>query len=357
MKTRALKNYDSSVGCEAYDIDWNNNEEIIELGKLAASQCIVFVDDPVPVTTVAQSMRVWGDPAGAIMHEYITSKRIDGRHWREVFLMLGYTVTDLPKELYSNVSRVTYSSDEKGRPKGIFSSGELDWHSDQCAFDDAQRIIALQSVSDSVNSQTTFLCTHDAFESLSSDMQSTIKELYVKHRWQDGIMAPGLNSAQTLVIHYNMVPLDGMETRLYRETASGLPGMKLPTHSFDGFVGMSMEESQKIIKVIREAVFKPQYVYTRDWQDGQVMFMDQEITLHARPTNVTHGSKRNMLRTIGYVNHIFPNNTVATHVRYQGKMISHNELAALVDQDRLRKFEQEQQGDYVSMSDEVYADK
>lgn len=356
MKTRALKNYDSSVGCEAYDIDWNSNKEIKELGKLAANQCIVLVDEPVPVETVAQSMRVWGKPAGAIIHEYITSKRIDGRHWRDVLLMLGYTVTDLPRDLYHNVSRVTYTSDEKGRPRGIFSSGELDWHSDQCAFDDAQRIIALQSVSGSANSQTTFLCTHDAYDSLSSDMKSMVKDLYVRHRWRDGVMAPGLNSLQNLVAHYNMVPIDGMETALYRETASGLPGLKLPTHSFDGFVGLSKEESDKVIKTIREAVFKPQYVYTQNWHDGQVVFMDQEITLHARPTNITHGSKRNMLRTIGYVNYIFPNNVIASHVRYQGKMISHDELAMMVDQDRLRRFEEEQLGDYASSDNKVYAD-
>ena len=34
MKTRALKNYSASVGCEAYDIDFNSDAEIIELGKL-----------------------------------------------------------------------------------------------------------------------------------------------------------------------------------------------------------------------------------------------------------------------------------------------------------------------------------
>ena len=39
MKTRALKNYDSSVGVEIYDIDLNSNEEILELGRIVAEQC------------------------------------------------------------------------------------------------------------------------------------------------------------------------------------------------------------------------------------------------------------------------------------------------------------------------------
>lgn len=355
MKTRALKNYGSSVGCEAYDIDWNSPEEVLELGKLAASQCVVFVNENISSKKLAETMAIWGDPAGAIMHEYITSKKIEGRHWRDVFLMLGYTVTDLPRDLYHNASRITYATDEKGRPKGIFSNGELDWHSDQCAFDDAQRIIGLQSISGSANSQTTYLCTHDAYESLSSDMKSTVKELYVKHKWHDGVMAPGLNSLQSLIAHYNMVPIDGMETSLYRETASGLPGIKYPTHSFDGFVGMSLDESNKLLNEIKKSVFRQKYVYTQNWHDGQLCFMDQEITLHARPTNITHGNLRNMVRIIGYVNHIYPENKIATHVRYCGKTISHAELAALVDEDRKRRFDEEQHSTYASLHNEVYA--
>ena len=342
------------MGCEAYDIDWNSPDELTELGKLAASQCIVLVDQDLPIEQIAAAMNTWGDPAGAILHDYITSKKIDGRHWREVYLTLGYTVTDLTKDLYRNVSRVTYAKDEKGRPQGIFSNGELDWHSDQCAFDDAQRIIGLKSVSDSANSQTQFLCTHDAYESLSSDMKSTVKELYCKHKWRDGVMAPGLNSAQTLVIHYNMVPLDGMETRLYSQTSTGLPGLKIPSHSFDGFVGMSLDESIKLIKELTKVVYQDKWVYTQDWHDGQLVLMDQEITLHKRPTNVTHGSKRSMARTISYVNKIFPNHPRKTHVRYQGQMISHDELAQLVDQDRLRVFNEEQGGEYAATDNEIY---
>jgi alpha-ketoglutarate-dependent taurine dioxygenase len=355
MKTRALKNYDSSVGVEAYDIDWNSPEEVLELGKLAAGQCIVFVDDAIPFDQLAKGMSTWGDEGGATMFDYIGQKKIDGRHWRDVYLALGYTTTNVPKDLQKQVAYVTYKKDSKGRAQGAFSNGELNWHSDQCAFDDAQRIIGLQSISDSVNSETTFLCTHDAYESLSSDMKSTVKELYVKHKWRDGIMAPGLNSAQTLVIHYNMVPLDGMETALYRETATGLSGMKIPSHSFDGFVGMSLDESTKLLNELKQVVFQDKYVYTRNWNDGQLMLMDQEITLHARPTNIQDGDKRTMARLISYVNKLFPEHARSNHVRYQGKLITHDELAHLVDLDRKRVFDLQQQGTYAKQDDAVYA--
>lgn len=349
MKTRSLKNYRSSVGVEAYDIDWNNPEEILELGRLCASQCIVFVDKRVAVEDLYKTMTSWGEPSRAMIHEYIVEK-FKGRHWREILINLGYISNEVGDELLKAVSVVSYKKGEKGRPAGIFQNGELDWHSDQCAFDDGQRIIGLQSISDTANSQTQFLCTHDAYEGLSSDMRSMVKELYVKHKWVDGAMAPGLNRTQTLIIHYNMVPLDGMETRLYRETATGLSGMKIPSHSYDGFVGMSRQESDRVMNEIKRAVYKDEYAYTQDWQDGQLVFMDQEITLHKRPTDVKDGDLRTMSRCITYVNSLFPDVPAAkrlTHVRYQGQLLSRDQFAQLVDDDRKQKFMLEQGGSYT----------
>jgi alpha-ketoglutarate-dependent taurine dioxygenase len=347
MKTRALKNYDSSLGVEAHDIDWNNPAEIQELGRLVATQCIVFVDQRISTELLSDTMTAWGDPAHAIIHNYVTSRQLAGRHWREIYLNLGYTVSELDKKMHSNVSTVTYKKDDQGRAQGIFSNGELDWHSDQCAFDDAPRTIGLQSVSDTANSQTTFLCTHDAYESLSSDMRSMVHELVVKHKWYEGRMAPGLNKVQSLLIRYNMVPLDGMETRLYSETTAGVPGLKIPSHSFDGFVGMSWEESLKVLEQLRKIVFQDRWVYTQNWQDGQVVFMDQEITLHARPTNIQHGDKRQMARCITYMNKLYPDVPRRTNVRWQGREIPHDQFAEMVDLDRARIFEIEQQGEYI----------
>jgi uncharacterized protein (DUF488 family) len=145
-----------------------------------------------------------------------------------------------------------------------------------------------------------------------------------------------------------MVSLDGMETRLYNETATGLSGIKLPTHSYDGFAGMSRAESDKIMQEIKKAIFKEKYVYTKDWDDGQVVFMDQEITLHARPTNVKHGDKRTMIRSITYLNKIFPNKQPTDLVRWNGKYYNYLEFAKLVDADRLKYFNQEQNQSYAN---------
>jgi alpha-ketoglutarate-dependent taurine dioxygenase len=357
MKTRALNNYGASCGLEAYDIDWTTKEEVLELGRLCATECIVFVDDKITTEQLYNTMIQWGDPSQSLAHRYVLEKKLEGRHWRELVLNLFYISSTnkneiTKKEITQAVSMVSYKKDDRGRPAGIFQNGELDWHSDQCATDDGQRIIGLQSVSDTDRSQTQFLCTHDAYESLSTDMKSTVNDLYVKHKWRDNVMAPGLSPTQTLLIHYNMVPLDGMETRLFHTTAGGLPGIKMPSHSYDGFVGMSRDESDRILKELYNTVYQEKYVYTRDWKDGQIVFMDQEITLHKRPTDVLDGDKRTMARAITYVNHLYPNSleaAVAQQVRYNGAMYSLDDFAKLIDEDRKHTFETQEGDSYLTV--------
>jgi len=157
-------------------------------------------------------------------------------------------------------------------------------------------------------------------------------------------MAPGLNRAQSMMLRYNMVPIDGLETNLYSETASGLTGIKIPSHTFDGFVGMSREESIKLLDEIKSVVYNDRYVHTQDWQDGQIVFMDQEITLHKRPTNVKDGDRRTMARSITYVNYLYPDSAYAIRrstYKYQGSVYTEEDFVKLVDQDRRTQYEQE----------------
>lgn len=355
MKTRSLQNYSSTVGCEVYDVDFSNQEEILELGKLVADQCIVYINAGIDIPQLYNVMTSWGDDSRSIIHNYVSQRRLKGRHWREIMLQLGYTnrvfdkYGEEGKKLKGALSMVSNKRDKDGHPEGIFPEGELDWHADQISRDDAQRIIGLMSVSNSENSQTAFLCTYDAYENLSSDMKSTIKELVCKHKWRSGQygFCPGMDQSQLRSLRYNSLPIDGMETKLYAETVTGRPGIKLPHHSFDGFVGMGLVESQKIINEIEKSIYKEKYMWTHDWQDGQMVFMDQQITLHKRPTDIKSGNKRELVRAITYLNKIFPHIQPNNLIRYKGNVMTDEQFAKIVDQDRLEKFEMEQRGEYA----------
>ena len=219
MKTRALKNYGSSVGLEVYDIDLDDESECIELGKLVADQCIVLLDKKIDTKKLYQIQSKWGEDSRPIINNAVLTGKLPGKHWRDMFLSMGHIAREVDKEMNGAVLHVTYLRDKNGRPKGLFAEGELDWHSDQTSYEDAQRVIGLQSISDSENSQTQFLCTYDAYESLSSDMKSMVKELYIRHKWRE-IATPGLSADQMPLVKYNSVPLDGVESRFYSETVT-----------------------------------------------------------------------------------------------------------------------------------------
>lgn len=75
------------------------------------------------------------------------------------------------------MSRVSFEKDKRGNPTGLFTNGELDWHSDQQAIVDSQTIVGLMSLWGTENSQTGFPCTEKAYSKLSEDDRSILNEL------------------------------------------------------------------------------------------------------------------------------------------------------------------------------------
>lgn len=333
MKKIPLSAYNASVGCQVTDIDLNSDDEILELGKTIAENAIVFVDQNVTTRRLFDIMMQWGAPSKALFHDLVVQKKLSGKHWREIFLHLGYITKEIEdQELRSAVSVISYRTDGKNKPKGMFTTGELRWHSDQISAVDAPRVIGLQSVSDSANSQTEFTCTHDAFASLSSDLKSQVKELKCLHQWNEGVCAPGVGVEQSKILRLNMVPVNGLVTPLYSKLSSGIDGIHLPTHTFDRFVGMSKIESDKLYDYLCKVIYNEKFVYTQNWSDGQIVFMDQEITLHRRPTNVASGSKRNMARVISYLNYIYPDSVPGQRFYTEKGELTFDEIILLVDQ-------------------------
>lgn len=66
--------------------------------------------------------------------------------------------------------------------------------------------------------------------------------------------------------------------------------------------------------------------------------MDQYITLHARPTDVTSADRRTMTRMIPYLDNPYPGEGPAEYVLYDGEPVTHERFAEMVDQARLEEF-------------------
>ncbi len=334
MEVLALNN-----AVEVQDVDLNDDKACLELGHILADKSVVFVDQSVTEQRLFDIHSLWGAPCKAILHRYVGEQRLTGRHWRGLLLNLGYisSAVDHIAEK-AGMSRVSYQRNAKGKPTGVFTNGELDWHSDQQSYHDNHRVVGLMSLWGCEGSQTTFLCTAAPYETLNQDDVTMVNELTTVWNWDGGTMSADLIDSQKEIVRYNMVPYPEMECALVDQTASGVKGLRFPSHCFSHFKGMSRKESLKYRAHLWDQINKPEYIYTHNWKDNQTMFMDQNITLHARPTNVKDGDSRTLSRMISYLDKLYPGNGPADHVLYDGRKVGHAEFAAMVDAQRRKEY-------------------
>ena len=319
------------------DVDLYDDQQCIQLGRVVADKCVVVLDQVIEEDRLYDIQTLWGAPSRALVHTFVSEKKLKGRHWRNVLVNLGYIGRAISDDKKEGLSRVSYELNEKGKPTGIFTNGELNWHSDQQAFNDSPRVIGLMSLWGTAGSQTTFLSTHQAYGNLNHEDRSIVDELVSVYAWDGGSAVKDLINDQKEIFKYHMVPVSGMESPLRDQTASGVQGIKFPSHSFSHFRGMSKKESLVYRDYLWTLLNKPEYIYTQDWKDGQIVFMDQNITLHARPTNVVYGSKRTMVRMCSYMDNLFPNCGLRDTVLYGGERIDFNVFAYMVNEQRINE--------------------
>lgn len=335
MKTCSIGN-----AVEVTDIDLYDDEACRELGRLVTDECVVLVRQSVPEERLYAIQTLWGQPCMPMLNRYVGERRLSGRHWRDMFVTLRHVISPLDDAMdRPGMCRVSFERDEKGHKTGIFPEGKLDWHADQQGYHDSQRIVGLMSLWGSESSQTAFLCTAPAYEALNHDDRSMVDELVSVWSWDGGVAVSELDDGHLQMFRYNMVPIDGMETALAGQTATGLTGIHYPAHCFSHFRGMGVEESARFRRHLWQQLDRPEHVFVHDWKDGEIVFMDQNITLHARPTDVTASHTRTMTRMISYVDRLFPDHAPADFVLYQGERYDHDRFAQLVDAKRKAEFE------------------
>lgn len=330
LKTNSIGN-----AVQVSDIDLHDNDECLELGRIVAHECVVFVDQKVSEKRLHEIHTLWGQPCKAILHRYVGERLLGGKHWRNLLVNLSRASKPVDGiAAIDGMSRVSFVKNKRGKPTGLFTNGELDWHGDRQAIHDSQSVVGLMSLWGTQSSQTTFLCTAPAYDALNHDDKSMVDELVSVWEWDGGKMSEDLLAEQKEIIRYSAFPMPHMQSALIETTATGRKGFRFPNHCFDHFQGMGQEESVKYRDHLWGLINRPEHIYTRDWEDGQIMFMDQNITLHARPTNIKDGDARTLCRTISYLDRVFPDQAPSTEIVYGGERMTHEAFAQLADQYR-----------------------
>jgi taurine dioxygenase len=335
MKVRTLKNN----AVEAYDFDIYSDENIADLGRLVANESVVLVDQKLDQKRTYDVQMQWGSPAHSIVHLATSVGTMKGVHWNSLRLNILNGSSEIEPDYRNTMSVVTYQRNKKGRPKGVFANGILGWHSDQVALNDGDRIIGLVSVEHTEGSQTAFLCTKEAYNKLNHEDRTMVDELQSVYRWNRENFTGNLIDEQKQMVRYNQVPVDGMMCKLQQSTPSGVKGIHFPGTLFHKFDGMTEEESLKFKEYLWEKINRPEYIYTHDWKDGQVVYMEQNITLHARPTDIIDGNMRKLWRNISYMDKLYSGEGHKDEYTVDGKVMDGSEFLTLVDDIRREEYE------------------
>jgi len=183
------------------------------------------------------------------------------------------------------LTRVSGEKDADGNSLGAFSDGELLWHSNESSELTFAPEVALLGFQHMKGSSTGFVQSVDLYHSFSESFRSELDEMVIIHEYIPG----GINDRELTdpnlahVLRMEFCQFDGAEVPMVLTSPGGNKGLHYTTNTATGIKGMSKQESDKIFKIIDEALFTEKYVYDHKYEsDSDLCLFDNSVTLHRR---------------------------------------------------------------------------
>jgi alpha-ketoglutarate-dependent taurine dioxygenase len=293
MKTNKLPGF-GSLGVQAVELDLNtaSDNDLMELGRLVFDKLVVYVDSKCASVSPERFQYIqtrWGDAVQSDAGKRL-EERVKKEGWNKLYLETAKDMKAMRNGLEDlpGMIRVTGIKDEKGGRTGMFADGELDWHSNQQSDNDGYApLIGLQGVQGTEGSCTQFLQTVDALNDLDSDTRSEVEQLVAIHTFEKDRISRGTSDSQALITNLQLVPEDETEMPVIATAPNGMKGMHFPWTSIVGFKDYTSDEFYKLYDHLVAHLWQDKYVYSHQWQDGEIVWMDQIVTLHRRPGSDT----------------------------------------------------------------------
>jgi len=289
-----------SFGVFIDDVDFNHltDEEWMEIGKIHMKELVTIIRNTnLDKISYLRWMKKWGKDRmtfeGMLRKKYPDwNGRIDsvteqeGWEQRDVDSVLGFAqVLEVDIANEGKVLRVCGGRNEHGMPNGLFSEGELLWHSNESGNITFAPGVALLAYQNTTQSATGFLTTVDYYHSVSESFRSELDDMILIHNFTEGKINPGLNDYQDNLMYKNMAPDPNAEIPMVIRSPYGHTGLHYSFNTVVGIKGMSQKESDKLLAGIRKEL-ENKYVYDHWYQqDGDVCLFDNSITQHRRLGN------------------------------------------------------------------------
>jgi alpha-ketoglutarate-dependent taurine dioxygenase len=174
-----------------------------------------------------------------------------------------------------------YTAD--GVPNGMFSEGELLWHSNESGTLTFTPSVSLLGWKNMVGSSTGFVQTADYYENISNSFRSELDDMIVIHRFIPNKIGPGIPKSQDDLLGINMVPENNKEVPLVLTSPGGMRGLHYSINTAWQIKGMSLPDSHILFERINKELFTESNIYDHWYQqDNDLLLFDNTITLHRR---------------------------------------------------------------------------
>lgn len=186
---------------------------------------------------------------------------------------------------YPEVGVITNLKDKDGKPLGTLGNGECIWHTDMSYIEKpptASMLHALEIPPQGGN--TEFLNMYLALETLPTHLLRRIEGRMLKHEnvtLSDGTMRVGMEDQipDSDDVRDWKGPLHPI-IRTHPETKRKCLFLGRRIHAY--IDGLSVEESEEILDELWEHVTQPQFIWTHEWEVGDLVLWDNRCAMHRR---------------------------------------------------------------------------
>ncbi len=180
-----------------------------------------------------------------------------------------------------------------GRPIGGLGNGEANWHSDMTFLEAPPPASVLYGVEiPSEGGNTQFCCQHAALRAMPETLRTRLAQLRIKHdasHTSIGTLRPGYEASSD--------PRDvpgAIHPAILCHDESGRDALYLGRREYAYVEGLPLEESEALLDEVWDHAVDPQFVWTQEWEVGDVIVWDNRRVLHRRDGFPDH--MRRMLR-------------------------------------------------------------
>jgi alpha-ketoglutarate-dependent taurine dioxygenase len=243
-----------------FDLKEATQNDINYLARLLANNiCVVIRNQSLSVSDQLRIINMFKDPEPLLTP--------DDENFADY-------AADLNLDPIGIICRVTGETNEHGKEGIAGHIDEMRWHCNHPYREGRKPLVWLYGVRGTKGSRTSWNNNILSYNDLDEDIKKKLSNLkIITKKGLENTESDNKNSGQPV---HNFTP-----NVVYTNNANKT-GLFFPFLQISQFEGMSIDDSEDLIKEIGEFTIQEKYCYHHDWEDGDLVISEQWLSTHKR---------------------------------------------------------------------------